>query len=390
MSPNLIEAHSFLTALDEGSDAWLFQTFADGNNADKALTRLFHGSLNEHADTLAELNKAGAGVFVTINETRGCRRKKADITRIRALYVDLDGSPIEPVRATATPPQILVQSSPGRFHAYWRVVDCPVDACEPALKRLIARFDGDRNCSDRSRVLRLPGFYHRKREPYLVHMVDTAPGEYRMSDLNITDLPTSDLQKIQKNQRNQRSSSDSSDSSVGGIITRYLPDAAGQRNRCLFGLARHLKGIMPQATRADLRAILEEWHRRARPVIGTAEFSESWGDFQRGWDAVRTPFGSVLKGIMEDLELATDIPERIADLGYQEKGYLLIRICKQLQAAAGDGPIFLSARQAGELIGVHFTDASKYLHALVADGILELVKRGAGKQASRYRYVLRE
>ena len=81
------------------------------------------------------------------------------------------------------------------------------------------------------------------------------------------------------------------------------------------------------------------------------------------------------------------LPDGLIQLGYGEKTILLCRICKQLQRNAGEDPFFISSRQAGDLVNLHFTDASKVLYALVADGVLELVKRGAGNQASRYRYV---
>ncbi|MCC4117641.1 hypothetical protein LLG90_19970 [Aromatoleum toluclasticum] len=87
MSPNPRLAQSFLTALDEDSDAWSFQTFDDSKAGEKRLTRLFHGSLDRYADDLATLNEQGAGVFVTVNETDGKGRTKANIRRIRALYV---------------------------------------------------------------------------------------------------------------------------------------------------------------------------------------------------------------------------------------------------------------------------------------------------------------
>lgn len=59
--------------------------------------------------------------------------------------------------------------------------------------------------------------------------------------------------------------------------------------------------------------------------------------------------------------------------------------CAKPCKAMRDAPFFISARQAGEVLGVHFTDASKMLSALVADGGLTLVSKGAGKVASRYR-----
>ncbi len=379
MNPNLNLAHSFLTALDEDSDAWSFQTFDDRpGKKDKKLIRVLHGNLERHADELATLNELGAGIFVTVNETDLIGRSKAHIRRIRALFVDLDGSPLGHVQRAAVRPHIVTETSPGRFHAYWRVTDCEPDQCELALKQLIGRFQSDPACSDRSRVMRLPGFWHRKGEPHLVRVLDTDPGDCSLADLGIY---------LQKTQRNQQSSSVSSVSSVGGALTRHLPDNIGERNRRLFDLARHLKGLMPDASKADLRGLVTEWHRLALPKIGTASFAESWGDFQRGWDAVQTPFGSVLNRIIGEIDMSEETPESLLNLGYDEKAILLCRICKQLQVNAGDEPIFISARQAGELIGLHYTDAAKVLYALVADDVLKLVKKGAGKIASRYRYI---
>lgn len=387
MTKDLNLAQSFLTALDEDSDAWTFQTFDDGGGKNKSLVRQFHGSLERHATALAKLNDRGAGIFVTVNETNGNGRTKAHITRVRALYVDLDGSPLGPLLEGPRAPHITVQTSPGRFHAYWRVADCSPEDCEPALRQLIQRFNADPACCDRSRVLRLPGFYHRKSEPHLVHVIDSAPGEYRMADFGFQCFGTSHLQK---KQMTQQSSSVSSVSSVGDAIRQHLPSAVGERNRRLFDLARHIKGLMPDADRKQLRAIVTEWHELALPHIGTSDFTESWGDFMRGWEAVRIPYGSVLNRLLGEIDMNESAPESLKKLGYGEKALLLCRICRQLQRNAGEEPFFISSRQAGELIGLHFTDAAATLNALVADDVLKLVKRGAGKQASRYRYVWQE
>ena len=379
-APNLQQAQSFLTALDEDSDAWSFQTFDDGPKKSTALIRQFHGSLEHHAADLVTLNDRGAGIFVTINETNGKGRKKADITRIRALFVDLDGSPLGPVQNAANEPHIVVESSPGRYHAYWRVNDCGIDQCEPALKQLIKKFDADKSCCDRSRVLRLPGFYHRKSAPYQVKVIATAPGEYRMDDFGFS-LNTS----LTYRRDTEEYFSHLLSSSVG-VPPNTIPSEEGQRNRCLFALARFLRGTRPNATTDELRSIVREWHALAKPTISSKEFSVSWMDFTRGWDKVTHPYGetltSTLKGI-DDMAL----PTSLASFDYGEKTERLILICRQLQRQEGDKPFFISARQAGELVDLHFTDASKALGCLVYDGILELVKKGGGNQASRYRYV---
>ena len=382
MRPDLIQAQAFLTALDEGAYSWSFQTFADDGSSRGELVRLLHGSLQKHGATLEQLNDKGAGIFVTVNETDGRGRTKGNITRGRALFVDLDGAPIEPVRDSPTPPHIVVESSPNRYHAYWRVVDCPLTACEPALKELIRRFDGDPACSDRTRVLRLPGFLHRKGEPFMVRVIGLEPGQYQLSELGIV-LPTEEAQKATDVIFRTLPSS-----SVGVVLPRFLPNSPGQRNNCLFNLARWLRSQSPTGTPDDYRDLVAEWHRLARPNIGTASFLVSWNDFRRGWNAVRHPFGEILNAAVEKASsMTTPIPARLAALGYSDVDWLLVRICAELQRNAGSEPFFLSARTAGPLVHCHFTDAASMLRTFVEDGVLELVTLGSGAAASRYRYV---
>jgi hypothetical protein len=382
MRPDLIQAQAFLTALDKYADSWSFQTFADDGSGRQELIRLLHGTLDNHGATLEKLNDQGAGVFVTVNKTDGRGRKKSNITRARALFVDLDGAPIQPVRNSPTPPHIVVESSPGRYHAYWRVSNCPLDACELALKELIRRFDGDPACSDRSRVLRLPGFLHHKREPFMVRVISMEPGEYLLSELGIN-LPTEEVQKT-----TDVIFSTLLCSSVGDALLRFLPSSPGQRNKCLFNLARWLRSQSPTGTPDDYRDLVAEWHRLARTNIGTVSFLVSWDDFCRGWNSVRHPFGEALNAAVEAASSMTiPIPESLAALGYSDVDWLLVRICAQLQRKEGSKPFFISARVAGQLLNCHFTDAASMLRTFVKDGVLELVKLGTGAVASRYRYV---
>jgi len=173
------------------------------------------------------------------------------------------------------------------------------------------------------------------------------------------------------------------------VLCRYpattLPDQAGQRNHCLFELARYVKGKHPDATRQELRGIVRGWHDRVLTVIETKDFSITLTDFMRSWEKVRQPYGIIMSAITSNLG-NTPLPQGIAALGYGARGNHLVCLCAALQAHHGQEPFFISAREAGEQIGVHFTDASKILSALCFDGVLTLVSKGAGKVASRYRY----
>lgn len=177
-------------------------------------------------------------------------------------------------------------------------------------------------------------------------------------------------------------------SSVGllDIPVHTLPQKQGQRHRCLFELARYLRGTVPAATKEELRVRVYGWHAMALPVIGTKEFAISWGEFLHAWERVRHPFGSVLQGVLTSADNSAPLPERFLALGYQEAALRLMRICAALQAHHASEPFFLGARKAGELVDMHYPDAAKMLGAFVADGVLTLISKGAGRKASRYRF----
>ena len=176
LKPDRAEAERFLAALDPDAKSWTFQTFDDNrerrdqNKKTKEVdpfAKVLHGTLAEHWNELARRNAQGVGVFVTVNMTNGRGRLAEDIERVRALFADLDGSPLDPVIAAgAMQPHIVAESSPGRWHAYWRVDKLPLDGFTPLQKAIAARYNGDK-VHDLPRVMRLPGFIHGKGEPFL-------------------------------------------------------------------------------------------------------------------------------------------------------------------------------------------------------------------------------
>ena len=169
--PNFDEARAFLTALDEDAESFCFQTFDDQKDRkDPALARVLNGTLEEHFDTLVDLNRRGAGIFVTVSVTDGKGRKRENMVRPRAIFQEADRSntPVPPLD-----PHIEVESSPGKFHRYWLIdkTTAPTfDAWREVMNRMVVDFGSDPNACDPARVLRLPGFYHQK-DPNRPHMV---------------------------------------------------------------------------------------------------------------------------------------------------------------------------------------------------------------------------
>ena len=162
LQPSKAEAQRFLDLIGT-SGAFTFQTFDDDQDRKRPfLAKIFHGTLERLCETLAHLNEQGAGIFVVINETDLKGRKEENILKVRACFVDLDGAPIEPVLNHPTEPALVVESSEGRWHAYYPCTDMPLEAFYGMQHAIADEFNGDTAICDLPRVMRLPGFFHQK------------------------------------------------------------------------------------------------------------------------------------------------------------------------------------------------------------------------------------
>ena len=137
-----------------------FQTFDDKQTKKRELNKIFHEHdwLNFEA-----LNDKGAGVFLTINETDGKGREAKNITKVRAVYADLDGAPLAPVLDYL--PHLVVESSPDHYHAYWLTDDVPLDEFRSLQKSVINQFGSDKVVHDLPHVMRVPGYRWNKEKP---------------------------------------------------------------------------------------------------------------------------------------------------------------------------------------------------------------------------------
>jgi hypothetical protein len=89
-------------------------------------------------------------------------------------------------------PSIIVQSSSsGKGHAYWLLDETlkELQNFEPAQKALIKHYNTDKCIHNLSRVMRLPGFYHMKDEPFQVTVLDLNGKRYSINDV-VSSLPS--------------------------------------------------------------------------------------------------------------------------------------------------------------------------------------------------------
>ena len=298
-TPDLDEAKRFLKELDPTAERFTFQTFDDDKDRKNGkLARVLHGTVDAHADTLSRLQAQGAGVFVTINETDLTGRKAENIKRVRACFVDLDGAPLQPV-LDWEPPHIVVDTSPGRFHAYWRVDGLELDEFTPMQKALIERFDADKNVKDLPRVMRLPGFWHQKGTPTKVKMEPpnafwaNFPAETwrkRIADLTPA-LPLSQLAAT--------SGIDVGDTPDIENVRQLLSEAPNDLDRNNWiKLAAALKAEFGEALRGDFLT----FSARYRGDVDPKEDQQAWNTL--------TPNGTAKIGSIFHLLRPSNLPER--------------------------------------------------------------------------------
>lgn len=170
LEPDIGEAQQFVAALTGNPEtpcSW--QTYDDSKSKrSPGLVRVLHGSLSQVAPELKRLNEQGAGIFITINETDLRGRKAENIRAIRALFVDSDNGPIKNGKV---PMGIHVKTARGE-HGYWPLRPGESLARFAEAQSFLSKALGtDPSVSDLPRVMRVPGFWHLKDEPFLVKTI---------------------------------------------------------------------------------------------------------------------------------------------------------------------------------------------------------------------------
>jgi hypothetical protein len=160
-----------------------------------------------------------------------------------------------------------------------------------------------------------------------------------------------------------------------------IPPGFGTRNRTIFQLARYLKGILPNASEDDLYSILTHWFNMYVHRFRTKELEVSWADFLSSWESVTTPYGATLEAILLDPK---PVPLWMSTHRFGDRGNQLLSVCSTLAEHHAPGPFFLSARQAGELINLDFSDTAKLLKRFVISGYLVVAEQGTRTRATSY------
>jgi hypothetical protein len=154
-------------------------------------------------------NDQGANIYVSANPLLPGSRKRTKecIASVRHIYIDIDDdgdARLAALRASdrAPAPTAILSTSPGKYQALWRVAGFDFERQEQTLKLLAHAFGGDPACTDRNRVLRVPGFYNRKYSPaHRVTVEYPADATYGPEDFRLDNVAVSSVLPLRGNAR---------------------------------------------------------------------------------------------------------------------------------------------------------------------------------------------
>jgi hypothetical protein len=154
-------------------------------------------------------NDQGSNIYVSANPllTGSRKRTKECIASVRHIYIDIDDdgdARLAALRASdrAPAPTAILSTSPGKYQALWRVAGFDFERQEQTLKLLAQAFGGDPACTDRNRVLRIPGFYNRKYSPaHRVAVEYSADATYGPEDFRLASAAVTSVLPLRGNAR---------------------------------------------------------------------------------------------------------------------------------------------------------------------------------------------
>jgi len=250
---------------------------------------LLRGRVGEHFPALERHNRQGAGIFAVVNESDGRGQREENIIKVRALFADLDGCPLSNIDSFPLKPHIVIETSPGKYHTYWRVIGIPVPEFKSFQQRIANLCGSDPVVCDPPRVMRVPGLFHQKGAPFLTRILSQA------------DHAPFTLQEVRE--------ALPEDSGPGKLS--IAPHAAFDINKPLGDGERtqtltHFCGkyIAMALGDEEIMAILRPWNQRNMPPLPDLKLIETLASIRR-CDNRNQPIPQLITDLNKDYAVAT-------------------------------------------------------------------------------------
>lgn len=201
-----VSAQDVLLALFNPQDTVCFRVFDDKKSGvfSGAKLEMEAGKYTSVETTLKSHNDKNRGIFFVVNYGG---QDDGSITRINAQFVEMDDLSFEEQQKAVDefplPPSMVIKTRKS-LHVYWFMRNAKVESFRPIQKQLVAHFHGDPMCVNESRVMRLPGFYHCKKEPVMVECISFHPERKYTQEQLIEVLPESEEQVVETKTGNEK------------------------------------------------------------------------------------------------------------------------------------------------------------------------------------------
>ena len=168
-----VSAQQVLLSLFNAQDTVCLRVFADRKDDIYKGQKLSVecGKFTSMEDTLKQHNALHRGIFYVVNYGG---HDDDSITRINAQFVEMDSGTFEEQQAKidAFPlaPSMIIRTQKS-LHTYWFISGGEVLKFRPIQKGLVKHFGGDPACVNESRVMRLPGYDHCKKDHVKVECI---------------------------------------------------------------------------------------------------------------------------------------------------------------------------------------------------------------------------
>ena len=311
----LSNIEQFLNILDQDAQHFHFQVFDDSGKSN-VKPKTIVGTLEGKAEILAAMNNDGAGVFVAIQPHPIDKPRKKEFTeRVRTFLIDLDGAPLDPVLETLEKadlnPNMVLNTSPGKYHVYLKVSDCPLDKYTAVQKALASKFDGDPSVSDLPRVARVVGFMHKKdpENPFRVKFHSKGSSDPYTFEQIVKGLD------LDLNSPSRKVPNGENVSSVLSGDEIY----EGFRNKAIFSIGRRLRGL--GIAEEEIKAEMEKAnYERCNPSLDPSEVDIIFESVLK-YQPDPNPFGAMsregegeIARVMRSSGIADLTPDSTADI----------------------------------------------------------------------------
>ncbi len=171
--PDKPEMLRFIKLLHGSNSTWYLKFRKNSKPFDAGAQQ--YGTPARCLDKLMDANMNGNNIAVAVNQIGRSSRTNDNVTKINAVFIDVDNgdTTVANLMDLRLPPNVIVQTSPGRLHAYWLVSNCKVQKFKRIQRALAQRFDSDRQVCDPARMMRLPGSINWNHgSPVLTQIID--------------------------------------------------------------------------------------------------------------------------------------------------------------------------------------------------------------------------